>query len=409
MRLAGFYLFLILAFLINTEIANAAIPILEFNITNEQTSGVFAGLPSRYSPIRSQISWYYNGTTYINMTRIVILPEGEFAYSSNNPENLIVDIDQEKGIVAVKPKEGWYGEETVIIYIDGIGKEQPRLVQSNNLIFSEINIEQLGQIFFDDALYNLFSSRFTSVIENSEGDSKVDVKGSLDAQNNNLILQVGKDVQIITGFYEQNGATKPKVNILIDAQFAEYDSKIGHCADNIRNYDETEVDCGGECLECVANKTDYTLIFASLIIIAGMIVVYMFTRRSNLSKHKRIVVKTEKPSFEDMRHSIADQIKLLRNNISDENMDKNLESLSRLIRSYFKNLFHIKYNFTYFELKNELVNRKVNAVMKEKMLKMFKKISNAEYGSYKLDKKELADLINEAVHIIDSFELRDSS
>ena len=140
-----------------------------------------------------------------------------------------------------------------------------------------------------------------------------------------------------------------------------------------------------------------------------MIVVYMFTRRANLSKHKRIVVKKEKISFEDMGHSIADQIKLLRNNISDENMDKNLESLSRLIRSYFKNLFHIKYNFTYFELKNELVNRKVKAEMKEKMLKMFKKISNAEYGSYKLDKKELAELINEAVHIIDSFELRDSS
>ncbi len=409
MRLVGFSLFLIIAFLINTAIANAAIPILEFNITNAQTSGVFAGLPHRYLPIRSQISWYYNDTTYINMTRIVILPEGEFAYSSNNPENLIVDIDQEKGIVAVKPKEGWYGEETVIIYIDGIGKEQPRLVQSNNLILSEINLDKIGRVFFDDALYNLFSSRFTSVVESSKDDDKVDVNGSLDTQNNKLILQVGKDVQIITGFYEQNGANKPRVNILIDTQFADYDSKIGHCADNLRNYDEIGVDCGGECLECVVNNADYTLISASLIVIAGMTVVYMFTRRSKLSKHKRIVVKIEKPSFEDMRHGIADQIKLLRNNISDENMDKNLESLSRLIRSYFKNLFHIKYNFTYFELKNELVNRKVKAEMKEKMLKMFKKISNAEYGSYKLDKKELIDMINEAVHIIDSFELRDSS
>ncbi len=406
MKRGAFLLLITCILLLNSFIADAAIPILEFNITNARTAGVFAGLPSRYLPIRSQISWYYNGTTYINMTRIVILPEGEFAYSSNNPENLIVVIDQEKGIVAVKPKEGWYGEETVIIYIDGIGKEQPRLVQSNNLIFSEINIDQLGRVFFDDSLYNLFSSRFTSVIENSKDADRVDVNGSLDTQNNKIILQVGDDVRIITGFYEQDGAAKPNVNILIDAQFADYDSKIGHCADNIRNYDEDGVDCGGECLECITNNADYTLISASLIVIAGMTIAYMFTRRSRLSKHKKTAVKKEKISFEDIRHNIADQIKLLRNNISDVNMDKTLESLSRLVRSYFKNLFHIKYNFTYFELKNELVNRKVNAVMKEKMLKMFKKISNAEYGSYKLDKKELAELINEAVHIIDGFEIK---
>ena len=69
-------------------------------------------------------------------------------------------------------------------------------------------------------------------------------------------------------------------------------------------------------------------------------------------------------------------------------------------------MFKIKYNFTYYELKNELAKKKIKKSLRDRLLKLFKKISEAEYSDYKLDRKELLEVIDEAVDIINKFELK---
>ncbi len=395
--------------LLSINNANAAIQILEFNISNSKVQGPFADLPRRYLSVRNEISWYYNGTTYINISRIVELPEGEYAYFSNKPENLNVDIDQARGIVGITPKQGWYGEEKVIIFADGIGKGSVNILQNierDKLVYSAIGIDQLGEVFFDDALFSMFSSRFTGVFDAGD-DSKIEVNGRIDDENNALMIDAGKDVRITASFYQQDGREKPKIEILIDAALADYNEKLGHCDDNIRNLGETGIDCGGECLACSIGNNDYTLIYATITLIGIAVIGYLIVKSGKLKikrkKHREAKIKV---NLEDVRQGIASEISALKSKVKDENIDDMLEALSRLVRNYFKTLFNIKYNFTYFELRDELKDRKISMAIRGRMLNVFSRISRAEYGHEKLSKKELINLIGEAVEIINRFEFR---
>lgn len=67
-------------------------------------------------------------------------------------------------------------------------------------------------------------------------------------------------------------------------------------------------------------------------------------------------------------------------------------------------MFKIRYEFTYEELNNELIKRKISN--KEYLLKFFKKLSEIEYSNYKISEKELNELVKEFVRIVESLKNR---
>lgn len=411
MKVAKLCFLTLITFIIILDISEAAVPVIEFNMSNDQREGVIQSLPHRYIPIKNAFVWTENQTTYFNITKLVELPENEeFVLSSNNPQNIIISIDQEKKIVGATPKQGWYGEETVIIYIDGIGSEAIKDIKiiSNDLLIENIDFDELKTVFLDDTLYNIFSTRMNNVFKGRiDYNQDIDIDGRLDREKDTLTIDVGKDLDIITTFYEEEGINKPSVKIIIDANLVDYNDEIAHCQDGIRNYDELNADCGGECIKCTStnyNRQIITgLIVISLISLIGFIAL-RYEKRDIRKKTRNVKIK---PDMNALRKATIEQIKSLRTRLDDVNSKKNMVVLSGLVRKYFAILLHIKYKFTYNELEKELFNRKIIRSEKVRLLKLFKKISMAEYGDYKLNKDKMIEIVDEAVEIITRLELRE--
>jgi len=382
---------------------SAAFPIIEFNYTKV---GSLNGLPYRYLPYRNQFSWQENGTTYFNISKYVELPEEQdFTFTSNNPENIIITIDNEKKIFSIRPKAGWTGEERVVIYAEGIGSDELSYVDTSDFFLKDFR-ESFEKVFLERTLYSMFNSKINGLAENSGVEDDFQVDSKFDFDRKIMLIDVGDDVKIIASFYGEENAKKPRIDIKIDAGLTGYSSSAGHCSDNLKNYDETGVDCGGECVACQYNRGN-VFVYAVLITVTCMAIILIgYSLLQKRDVRRKEVVHKVKISRSEMRHSLARQVALLKNTANEKNMDKTLQILSRLVRNYFKLTFKIKYHFTYFELKNELRSKNVSSNMKERMLRLFNTISKAEYGNYKLTVKELVELINEAENIIERFELK---
>lgn len=76
------------------------------------------------------------------------------------------------------------------------------------------------------------------------------------------------------------------------------------------------------------------------------------------------------------------------------------EEFSDLIKNFYKDLFHIKYEFTYDELKKELCLHKIKKTLKEDLLKFHDEFSNLKYGAEKISREELQNFVTKVKGLV---------
>ena len=94
------------------------------------------------------------------MNKLLILPEGDYIFTSNQVEGLRIDINQFTRILGLTPEPGWFGNEEVIVFIDSetlSEKEKIIEVERTNLLLDEIRFEEVNNVL-DDVLFNIFNS-----------------------------------------------------------------------------------------------------------------------------------------------------------------------------------------------------------------------------------------------------------
>ena len=74
---------------------------------------------------------------------------------------------------------------------------------------------------------------------------------------------------------------------------------------------------------------------------------------------------------------------------------KGEKGLYTLIRSFFQEFFHMKYEFTYEELQNDLKKFKIENDVREKLMKHLESLKEKRFGHEKISKKELQEIRDE--------------
>lgn len=387
-------LFLLLMVMLAYSVS-AQIPVLEFNFTRTGEENVFARLPHRFLPIKSDISWVNGTTTYFNLDKLLILPEGNYVFSYDEVEGLNILIDQSTRILRITPEPGWFGNEKIVVYIDAVdasSQEKIQEISQNKLLLEEINFDEVDTIF-DDFLYGLFNAKLKKLVDERK-DINYIVDINAEFRGDFLDVNVGDDVKILTSFYQDEVGKKPKVDILIDAQNVDISGIIDHCFDDVKNYDEAKVDCGGSCKECKEFNYDFLVIIIVVIAIVSSTSYYLI-----MAKKKEIRKETikEKPSIKIVT---IEKIKELENRLEGEDVKIIFKEFNIVIREYFIQAFHIRYRFTYDELRAELKDKKISQGLQDRLEKFFVNLSHIRYSQHRIKKDELKAIMKEIYEMI---------
>jgi hypothetical protein len=203
----------------------------------------------------------------------------------------------------------------------------------------------------------------------------------------------------------------------------------GTCYDGIQNQGEDGIDCGGPCPPCavveevppVVEKpippaiiARRRLVWLSLVLMVLMMAILVLTYRYYwpyiLQFYRRIPWIVYRRRREEERVVIVEEEKVRESVLAGlEKIEKQLyqkspEELSRkfsaIMRQFFKDIFNLEYEFTYEELRMEVSKRKISPTLKEILMSYSKRISEIEYGGYKITREELYTLVEEAREIV---------
>ena len=395
--------FLVLLFLLLLCYSvNGQIPILEFNFTRSG-AGVFSGFSGLYLPAKSEFSWIEDRATIIDIKKLVQLPkEEEFNYSSNDPEGVIISIDQKNALVKISPKSRWFGNVPIIIYIAGITPYSVEKVIENigkEKLLKEMDFENLEKFLFDTTLFNLFDNKIKTLMEErAEISYEEAIKAEL--KGDSMDIQVGDDVNIKAEFYPGGIKRKPKISIAISSALIK-STGVDHCDDGIQNYNEIGVDCGGSCLPCEENGFGVGLIIFISILLVLLIAVYL-----NVDRIKGLLKESKKKKKKKIEKPKIDFLPIfldLKRKVTKKNVNRLFEKFSDLYRDFFGQLLDIKYEFTYDELKRELKKRKIKVALKKKLLMLAQVMSDIDYSEHKLERKNFDKLMRDAIILARAF------
>ena len=101
------------------------------------------------------------------------------------------------------------------------------------------------------------------------------------------------------------------------------------------------------------------------------------------TKEKRHLGRKERIKNRAVRK--LEKLKLHKENAHDE--------FSDITKNFFKDLLHIKYEFTYKELAKELGLKKIKKELKDEILKFHDEFSNLKYGSEGVSRGELEEAV----------------
>lgn len=114
--------------------------------------------------------------------------------------------------------------------------------------------------------------------------------------------------------------------------------------------------------------------------------------------------KDKSVSKEDFKKAYLNKISILKRIVykEDSELDKLFEEFTNDMRSFFSHVLKIKYKFTYNELINELIIKKVDDKLKNDIVKFAKDMLDKSYRE-KINKKDLINLIESGKNIIERF------
>jgi hypothetical protein len=183
---------------------------------------------------------------------------------------------------------------------------------------------------------------------------------------------------------------------------------------------ETGVDCGGLCPPCLEvevpgyfedkNRLLTLVMIISVVAISIFLITYKFTHEffKKLLAKLGIYIASRKRRKEEAQllslsfaDKIIEKLNKLEKQLSTKKETRYISSeFSKIVREYFREILNLKYEFTYEELLNELKKKGLDSEMESMLVSFFKKAIEVEYSKYRLRRRELHSLIDEAKEIV---------
>lgn len=379
-----------------------------------------------------KVSFHYLGenvSTELDLKRFFAATKIEKIYYDYEPnENIIVSINQDKGIVTLVPKPGFKGTEIITFKA-----KNAELIKTNRTrsTFEEGTLKSGFEEFKKNVLKNLkldpvlkTVGNFLDIIDQKTSGILLPIRASL--RKNGLEVNIANQVFLR---FNKNG-TNPQFSIKINTLIIPLNETLTPtCSDGVQNQDEEGIDCGGPCeLKCIKEepkkietpKRDYLpIIFFTLLVILIIIILILFSKKSEkikyfikekLSFKKYKIPKLshigkiaqEKPEKVDLRKLFGieiieriDYLDTIKSKMSNKEL---IKELSKIMKYSFGKFFNIRYQFTLDELKQELDRIKIKN--KNDVISLLEDFSEIEYSSKEPESKLVLDLIQKSKNII---------
>jgi hypothetical protein len=205
------------------------------------------------------------------------------------------------------------------------------------------------------------------------------------------------------------------------------------CYDLVQNQGEDGIDCGGPCEPCPTEKAaeqaqpsrillpqpemtieklkegfvglGFVILLAALIVLAAL---YTVAKPRIAEMYKRHVAKAKlaelaKMTMDEQRllhEQVLAKLDKIESNLDRAPIASSSRNLSGVSRYFFRLLLKLDYEFTYDELKGEILSRKIDAPLQNIAISFFRRITEIEYGGYQLSRPELQSLMDELREIV---------
>jgi hypothetical protein len=164
-------------------------------------------------------------------------------------------------------------------------------------------------------------------------------------------------------------------------------------------------DCGGPCVPCAFTESPidskgFNWGLAAITLASLLLVTYaakkaypwlllLIKKKRKKEYESRLMLQTK------ITESILETLLKIESMIPTHDINTLIIMLSTLIRRYFKNLFEIKYEFTYEELIIEIKSRDQTTAFKSVLKRFFDNSLDMEFSGKKVPKKQFKTLISE--------------
>jgi hypothetical protein len=138
----------------------------------------------------------------------------------------------------------------------------------------------------------------------------------------------------------------------------------------------------------------YLMMAAALLLVS--LVSFLIYKYRNLLRRKEAVMKKEDVVgrlFQRNLRKIGDQI-------GKEDPGELFKRLKRTMRSFFSELFEIKYEFAYVELNEELSKKGVNEKIRNDVINYTMQMAEAEYGRQEISDERVYILLEKSIRIV---------
>lgn len=311
-------------------------------------------------------------------------------YLVSKTENVIVRIDQERGIAYLEARPGWEGTEQVFFktiesqpIIEIVEEEEEKEEEPMPLVpenFSEeIPYEyEIPLRFFGGTID-------ASVLELLREIRREEIrKLSKKVEKDRLELSINEEIDFLL---EKGTTPKISMNFSLVPQQAGGEIESG----------EIGKEGSGEGVFKTKTYLIIAIIVNVLLFLIVAIAIYSYIKRQKIKPKKEKKEELEELG-KDIKHSVLYELRLLQESLGGDSSRKFLD----IVRGFFSREFGASYNFRFEELKDKIKDSDINESMKKETTYFINKLSTqvGKYGVDHIPKKELKRLIIQVKKII---------
>ncbi len=192
----------------------------------------------------------------------------------------------------------------------------------------------------------------------------------------------------------------------------------GTCFDGVQNcHDglcEEGTDCGGSCPACAEiQRPSFWYMFMWLWWIILLIIILLIIWKYIKPKiHKKILMYLAKreqerkqaamlPWLIELKKSTLEQLNIILQESEKGNIPLLSRQLVKVLRHFFKEIFEVKYEFTFEELMTEVAKRNMPRLLIAVLAEFLKQLILLEYGKRKITKEQLQSSVVKAKQIVE--------
>ena len=330
-------------------------------------------------------SWGEDRTTSINLDQYFPVkrdPNSRYVYLA--PPEISVSIDQSTGVATLKAFSQWTGTRDILFSLTDVynlEKATSNLQNYRELISKQRAPARVKQEFEDLPAYHLLEKILDDLESKETTPPKIEVEKSGNNIKINVAETIGLEVDLKTLTEENIKTLKPKISISINPD------------------ESTSKEEVSEGLSFFIFLPLY-LILATLAIIGGVYV------RKHRDKFARVLKKekSKEKSGAEKLNLISKELSSISNNLDNKKIEESVDAVYEEIKKFFNVLTTQDYDYSYAEIEEAKLEKKLSPSLKRKLIGFSSEISDIRFKGETIEKQDIRKIIDKTKKLIkDSF------